>query len=65
MAFVQRDENILIQLLFPQEIMVLGGEKPSSCDSGNENAHNLLLGLIVVIIRILEFALFHFSVVQK
>lgn len=36
--------------------------KPDSSDSGNEKAHNVFLGGITMIIRIIGFALFHFTV---
>lgn len=35
--------------------------KPGSPDSGMKNRHSVLLGLITVIIRILDFGLFHFA----
>lgn len=68
-AFAHRDENILIQVPFPQGIMVCVCvcvfQKPGSSDSGNENGHSVPLGLITAIIRILELALFHFTVAQE
>ena len=68
LLLIEMKKDFFIQVLFPQGIVARAVFwcfffffKPGSPDSGMKNRHSVLLGLITVIIRILDFGLFHFA----